>query len=137
MSIKIVSACLAGINCRYDGQNKKNEQIIKLISQGKAVPICPEQLGGLSTPRSPAEIQDNKVINKDGQDVTNNYLKGAEEAVKLAKEINCQEAIFKNNSPMCGSTKIYDGSFTGRLIDGEGILVQMLRKEGIKISSMD
>ncbi len=129
----IVSACLAGINCKYDGQNNSNQKVIKLVKEGNAIPVCPEQLGGLPTPRIPAEIIGNKVINKNGEDVTEYFLKGALESLKIAKLINCQKAIFKSNSPSCGFGKIYDGTFTGKLIDGNGICAQIFEKHNIQI----
>ena len=114
----IVSACLTGINCRYDGKNNLNEKIIKLVQNGDAIPICPEQLGGLTTPRTPAEISGNKVITRSGNDVTIQFQKGAIETLKIAKLLNCKTAIFKENSPSCGSKNIYDGTFSDNLIKG-------------------
>jgi len=129
----IVSACLAGINCRYDGKNNSHQKIIKLVKEGNAIPVCPEQLGGLPTPRIPAEIIGNKVFNINGEDVTECFLNGALETLKIAKLVNCQKAIFKSNSPSCGFGKIYNGSFSGKLTDSNGICAQILKENNIKI----
>ena len=135
--MKIVSACLAGIKCRWDGEAKPCQKVIDLVKQGKAISVCPEQLGGLTTPRSPAEQKDNKVFTKDGKDVTSQFEKGAEEALKIAKLANCNEAIMKTKSPSCGSGKIYDGTFSGKLIDGDGVFAKILKKNNIKIFTED
>ncbi len=135
--MKIVSACLAGIKCRWDGESKPCQKVIDLVKQGKAISVCPEQLGGLTTPRSPAEQKDNKVFTKDGKDVTSQFEKGAEEALKIAKLANCNEAIMKTKSPSCGSGKIYDGTFSGKLIDGDGVFAKILKKNNIKIFTED
>jgi len=135
MSLKIVSACLAGVNCRYDCQHKEDADITKLVSEGKAIPVCPEQLGGLPTPRIPAERKGDKVISKDGRDVTEQYLMGANEVLKIVDMCQIKEAILKDKSPMCGCGQIYDGNFTGKLIKGDGVLTELLKKRGIKITS--
>jgi len=131
----LVSACLAGIACRYDGESKPDQYVCRLVAEGKALPVCPEQLGGLSTPRIPSEIRGDQVVNQQGEDVSDHYRKGAKEALGLAKMCGCQKAILKDNSPMCGVTKIYDGTFTGKLVKGEGILTTLLKKDGITIES--
>lgn len=135
MSLKIVSACLAGIDCNYKGESRPCEKIIQLVEEGKAIPLCPEKLGGLPTPRSPAEQKDDRVITDEGEDVTEEFKKGAEEVLKTAKLIKCKEAILKAKSPSCGSKRIYDGTFTGKLIEGEGITAKLLRKNGIKVKN--
>ena len=129
----IVSACLVGINCRYDGGNNTDQKVIELINKGIAIPVCPEQLGGLTTPRIPAEIIGNKVINKNGEDVTGYFEKGARETLQITKLANCQKAILKQNSPSCGYGKIYDGTHTGKIIAGKGITAKLLEDNGIKI----
>lgn len=128
----IVSACLTGINCRYDGEGKPCEFVIRLVAEGKAIPICPEQLGGLTTPRLPAEIKNNRVIRKDGVDVTAEFKRGADEAIKLAELVGAKSAILKARSPSCGFGKIYDGTFTGVLVDGNGIFAEMCKDKGIE-----
>ena len=129
----IVSACLVGINCRYDGGNNANQEIIKMVKKGIAVPVCPEQLGGLSTPRIPAEIIGNRVVNKNGEDVTDYFKKGAQETLQLTKLGNCQKAILKQNSPSCGCGKIYDGTHSGTIITGKGITAKLLENNGIEV----
>lgn len=129
----LISACLAGVNCRYDGGNCYNEKIMELVKNGEAILVCPEQLGGLSTPRVPAEIINGKVITKDGIDVTEEYKKGATEVLKLAKCLNINKAIFKSKSPSCGCGIIYDGTFSGNKVNGNGITTQVLLDNGINV----
>ena len=129
----LVSACLAGVNCKYNGGNNYNEKIMELVRSGEAILVCPEQLGGLSTPRVPAEILDNKVITKDGRDVTKEYNRGAEEVLRLCKELNITKAILKANSPSCGCGTIYDGTFTGTKINDNGITTRLLLENGIDV----
>ncbi|MBN2281594.1 MAG: DUF523 domain-containing protein [Candidatus Marinimicrobia bacterium] len=133
--MKLVSACLAGIDCAYDGKARSCEKVIELVKKGEALPVCPEQLGGLPTPRIPAEIQKGKVINQAGQDVSANYHKGAEEALKIAKMANCREAILKSNSPSCGKGIIYDGTFNHVKVQGNGVFTAMLLKEGLQVKT--
>jgi uncharacterized protein YbbK (DUF523 family) len=139
----IVSACLCGINCRYDGGNTLNEEILKLLQEGKAIPVCPEQLGGKTTPREAHEIYNGtgadvlegkcKVKGIAGEDSTEEFLKGAYETLCIAKACNAKVAILKAKSPSCGCGKIYDGTFTGNKIDGNGITAELLKRNGIKI----
>lgn len=133
----IVSGCLVGINCKYNGENNYDERIFNLVKEGKAVPVCPEQWGGLKTPRNPAEIKCSNqcvnVITNKGEDVTVQYKRGAEEVVALAKKIGATEAILQPRSPSCGKGQIYDGSFEKKLIDGNGITADLLIKNGIKV----
>lgn len=133
----LVSSCLLGINCKYSGGNNYQEKILKLVKEGKAIFACPEQLGGLTTPRLPAEIvyKDNKryVINKEGRDVTEEYERGAEEVLKILKEMNITKVIFKSKSPSCGCGQIYDGTFSNKLIKGNGITTQLLIDNGIEV----
>lgn len=132
----LISACLLGVSCRYDGLSKPlDAKIIEnLRSRYHLIPICPEIFGGLPTPRIPAEIQaDRRVLRKDGKDITDEYKKGAKEALRLAKLFDCKLAILKERSPSCGSGVIYDGSFTGNKTNGDGIAAELLKKEGIRI----
>ncbi|WP_010135037.1 DUF523 domain-containing protein [Ochrovirga pacifica] len=131
--MKIVSACLANIPCRFDGKAKPNQQIIELVAQGKAITVCPEELGGLSTPRISAEKLGDKIINKNGEDVTQQYQNGALKALNIALENKCTEAILKSKSPSCGCGKIYDGTFTGQLVHGDGVFCKLLKKHHLKI----
>ncbi len=133
--MKIVSACLAGINCGFDGGTYPIEKVVELVKQGKAIPVCPEQLGGLSTPREKHQIKNGKVISESGKDKTKEFQKGAEEALKIALLCNCEEAILKERSPSCGCCKVYDGSFSGKLVKGQGFFAKLLRENNIKVKS--
>ncbi|XOB42375.1 MAG: DUF523 domain-containing protein [Candidatus Nealsonbacteria bacterium] len=130
---KICSACLLGINCRYDGKSKPNDKIIELLKKEILIPVCPEQLGGLSTPREPAEQKGKKVITKSGKDVTESFEKGAKQVLELAKLFDIKEAILKQKSPSCGCGQIYDGSFSSRIIQGDGVTASLLKTNGIKV----
>lgn len=131
----VVSACLYGHCCKYDGTNNllrdKTFQILK--NTGRLIPVCPEELGGLSTPRVPCEINDGKVFNKDGVDVTSEFELGAEKALAIAKENRVRVAIFKQSSPSCGCKMIHDGTFTGTKIKGEGIAARKFVEAGIPV----
>ena len=129
----IVSACLLGVSCRYDGNSKPNEKIINLKEKYNLRPICPEIMGGLPTPRMSAEIKDGRVKTENGIDVTEEYKKGADEALKLARLFGCKKAILKENSPSCGCGKIYNGEFTRTLKDGNGITAELFIKNGIDV----
>ena len=131
----IVSACLAGVQCRYDGAGKPCEAVIRLVAEGKAMPVCPEQLGGLPTPRMSAELKGGKIIRKDGVDVSDEFNKGAQEALKLAKLVGAKEAILKSRSPSCGVGKIYDGSFSGTLIEGDGVFAALCKSNDIEVKT--
>ncbi len=137
----LVSACLVGINCKYNGGNNYNEKIYNLVKEGKAIPVCPEQLGGLKTPRYPSEIKfcKNKrcVINNQGEDVTENFVRGANEVLNLVKKLNINKAILKSRSPSCGYKKVYSGNFDGKLVNGNGILTDLLLENNIEIISSD
>jgi uncharacterized protein YbbK (DUF523 family) len=131
--MKLVSACLAGVKCRYDGSAKPCKKVIELVKKGQAIPVCPEQLGGLPTPRIASEQKGNKVFNKEGKDLTKEFEKGAQEALNIAKIAGCKEAILKSKSPSCGFGLIYDGSFTGKLIKGDGVFAELLKANNIKV----
>lgn len=128
-----VSSCLLGINCKYNGKSNYNESILKLKEKYELVPICPEVLGGLPTPRIPSEIINDKVINKEGIDVTYNYNLGAQKALKILKDNNISIVILKAKSPSCGKNKIYDGTFTSTLIDGNGVTVKLFLENNITV----
>ena len=133
----IVSACLVGCQCRYDGGTQPREDLIKLYQAGKLIPVCPEQLGGLPTPRDPAEQIGNKLITNQGADVTAEYAKGAQEALRLTQEVKAKKAYLKSRSPMCGKDTIYDGTFSGTLTKGNGVFTQQLLKHNIEVVSID
>ena len=127
----LVSACLLGLSCRYDGKSAPNEEIIKLAERHELIPVCPEQLGGLPTPREPAEIKDGRVMTRDGAEVTEQFERGAEQTVQLAKLLGCTAAVLTERSPSCGCGKIYDGSFCGKTVVGNGITAKKLIQSGI------
>lgn len=129
----IVSACLFGCDCRYKGDNCKNEELFALSKRHALVPVCPEQLGGLPTPRNPAEICGDKVISNVGKDVTGEYQKGAETALYIAKAVGADAAVLKANSPSCGKGSIYDGTFTGNKTAGNGVTAKAFFEAGIPI----
>lgn len=139
----IVSACLCGLNTRYDGKSNLNEKVIKLLREGKAIVVCPEQLGGMSTPRPPHEIRSGtgaevldgfaKVIGIDGADSTKEFIAGAYEVLKLYKSTGAKAAILKAKSPSCGCGDIYDGTFSSTKIKGNGVTAELLIRSGIKV----
>ncbi|MFW6008755.1 MAG: DUF523 domain-containing protein [archaeon] len=135
----IISACLAGVNCKYNGENNKNDKALQLVNKGKAIILCPEILGGLDIPRIPCEIVEinnkSRVINKKGIDKTTEFYKGAKKTLEIAKIIGANKAILKSKSPSCGVGKIYDGSFSGKLVDGNGITADLLIENGIEVIS--
>lgn len=133
----IVSACLLGSKVRYDGKEKKNSKVIELVDYFNIIPICPEVDGGLKIPRDPCEIVSDKVLTKEGKDCTKEYHLGSEKALHLAKYKNIRFAILKEGSPSCGVKKIYDGSFSNRLISGSGITAKAFIDAGIKVYSED
>ena len=129
----MISRCLMGDNCRWDGGNNLVPELRELYERGLAVPVCPEQLGGLSTPRLPSEIRGDRVIMHDGTDVTDNFRRGAERALAIGLKQGCACAVTKAKSPSCGCGTVYDGTFTGTLVPGDGIFVQMLKEAGIPV----
>lgn len=136
-NMKICSACLLGIKCRYDGKVKRNGKAINLFKKETLIPVCPEQLGGLPTPREPSEQKGKKIFTKSGKDVSKNFEKGAKEVLKIAKLYNIKEAILKQRSPSCGCGQIHDGTFSGRVIKGDGVTAALLRKNGIRVITED
>jgi len=129
----LVSACLLGLNCKYSGGNNISERIVELKNRYNLIPVCPEQLGGLATPRNPAEISKGLIFDSQGKDVTEYFKKGARETLALAKLFNCPIAILKSKSPSCGIDRVYDGTFEGRLVPGMGMTAQLLKESGITV----
>ena len=129
----LVSACLLGIPCRYDGQAKPCEAVIALAKTHTLIPFCPEIYGGLATPRTPAELHCGRVVTKDGRDVTENYVSGAAIGLSLYRTLGCDGAICKAKSPSCGVGAIYDGTFTGTLLPGDGVTAALLKANGIEV----
>ena len=129
----LVSACLIGENCKYSGGNNRCERVLSFLEGKEYIAVCPEALGGLPTPRDPSEIKGDKVISIKGKDVTNNFLKGAEETLKIADKNKAKLIILKSKSPSCGCGRVYDGSFSKTLVDGDGIACKLLKDNGYKI----
>jgi uncharacterized protein YbbK (DUF523 family) len=131
----IISTCLCGNNTKYNGGNNLIDRLNEIEAKFNLIHICPEVFGGLSTPRNPSEILGDKVISNKGLDVSNNFINGANQAVELAKKYNVKYALLKEGSPSCGVHKIYDGTFTGTKIDGNGITTFMLKELGVIVFS--
>ena len=133
----LISACLIGENVKYDGGNNLHSLARSLYESGQAIPVCPEVLGGLSIPRVPSEMVGSRVIAADGTDVTAQFHRGAEQTLALAKKHHIKTAILQARSPSCGSQTVYDGSFSGRLIPGQGITTRLLEAHGIEVITID
>ena len=131
----LISACLLGLACRYDGESKPLDKALlcALMERWQLVPVCPEQLGGLATPRAPAERQGAQVVSAAGGDVTAQYQQGAAQTCFLCSLFGCEDALLKERSPSCGSGKVYDGSFSGTLTAGSGVTAQALKARGVRI----
>ncbi len=129
----LVSACLLGCPCRYDGNSKPNAQVLALRERHTLVPVCPEQLGGLPTPRPAAERKNGGVFTRAGADVTEQYVRGGAQAVYLARLFDCGCAILKARSPACGKSRIYDGTFSDTLTEGHGVAAEALLEAGIRV----
>jgi len=134
----MVSSCLAGINCRYDGGNNRVEEIAKMVAEGKAIPVCPEVFGGLPIPRGCCEIVvdekgERRIKTKDGNDYTKEFEDGARKTLEIARVLDIDTAILQQRSPSCGYGKIYDGSFSGKLIEGNGFATDLFSANGIKV----
>ena len=139
----LVSACLAGEPCAYDGRPRPCPVVERLVREGRAVTVCPECLGGLPVPRLPAEIENGsgldvlagraRVVNRRGRDVTEAFLRGAQAALAIAREQGLRTAILRSRSPSCGCGRIYDGTFTGRLRPGDGVTAALLREAGLRV----
>lgn len=131
----LISACLLGTACRYDGAAKPMDAALldRLLAAYDLIPVCPEQLGGLETPRPPSERQGDRVIMRSGRDVTENYRRGAAQALFLAQRFGCSKALLKERSPSCGCGSIYDGTFTGTLTAGNGVTAELLKACGIAV----
>lgn len=129
----LVSACLLGCPCRYDGAAKADPRVLALMERHTLIPVCPEQLGGLPTPRLPSERREGGVFDRGGKDVTVQYRQGAEEVLRLARLYGCTHAVLKERSPSCGSGQIYDGSFSHVLVPGSGVAAELLAQNGITV----
>lgn len=131
----LVSACLLGTPCRYDGKSKPCTELDRLREKFRLIPVCPEVMGGLDTPRLPCEMQGSKVIRKDGADLTEPYQKGAQAALAVATAEGVNLALLKEKSPSCGSRFRYDGTFSGTLVEGQGLSAALLKENGIRVYS--
>ena len=129
----LVSACLLGENCKYSGGNNYSPAAAALAERSELIPVCPEQLGGLPTPRVPAERVGDRVLTRDGADVTDAYRLGAEKTLETALANGVKRAALQERSPSCGCGAIYDGTFSGRLVPGDGVTAALLREHGIEI----
>ena len=127
----LVSACLLGVKCKYSGGDNLCPAVAALAERFWLIPVCPEQMGGLPTPRPASERSGDRIVSRDGTDVTEQFARGARETLRLAKLLRCEGAVLKSRSPSCGSGAIYDGCFTGTLIPGDGVTAQLLKKHGI------
>ena len=133
----MVSACLAGENCKYNGGNNRNKKVEALFNGNRIIPICPEVMGGLPTPRVPSEIVHGIVMNKDGVNVDREYRCGAEMALKIAEREQPDLVILQSRSPSCGVKQRYDGTFTGTLIDGPGLTAELLMRHGFRVVDVE
>ena len=133
----MVSACLLGENCKYSGGNNRNEKVLAYVAGHEVIPVCPEVMGGLPTPRVPAEIVHGVVINREGVNVDQEYRLGAQKALEIAREREIDLAILQSRSPSCGVKEIYDGTFTGTRIPGQGITAKLLSDNGFAVMDAD
>ena len=133
----LVSACLTGRACRYDGKAAPCGRVLELARSGQVLPVCPEELGGLPVPREPAELAGDRVIARSGADLTRAFERGAAEALRLGLEQGCTVAVLKSRSPSCGCGRIYDGTFSGRLVPGDGVFARLAREAGLEVVCED
>lgn len=133
----VVSACLAGVACRYDGRTTPHPAVLALMRLGRALPVCPEQLGGRPTPRSPCEMLHGRVLDLEGTDLTEAFERGAAEAWRLARQTGCRTAVLKARSPACGCGHVYDGTFSGRLVPGDGVFAALLKMQGLAVVELN
>lgn len=143
---KAISACMAGIPCRFDGQAKPTRTALELVERDEAILVCPEEMGGLPTPRRPVEIVGGdgedvllghaKVLTADGEDVTAQYVAGAKKAADVVEDSKVNSALLKSKSPACGCSRIYDGSHSGTLVDGVGVFAAELKRRGIRVEEI-
>ena len=131
----LVSACLLGVGCRYDGKNNQVPRLAELMKKHTCIPVCAEIFGGLPTPRVPAERRGSKVFNRDGEDVTEAFVRGTAEVLRLADLYGCKAALLKERSPSCGSHFVYDGTFTGTVVPGQGVTAALLAGRGVELFS--
>lgn len=131
----LISACLLGENCRYDGGGNYAPEVEALRERFELIPVCPERLGGLPTPRTPSERVGERVLTRSGEDVTEPFRRGAARALAAARAQGAVRAVLKERSPSCGSGCVYDGTFTGRVVPGRGVAAELLARHGIEVYS--
>lgn len=141
--MRLISACLCGVRCKYNGEDNAHPYFVEMLRCGEVIPVCPEQLGGLTTPRPPCEIQGGdglevlegkaRVVTRGGEDKSAAFVRGAKETLRLARITGAAEAILKSRSPSCGSGSVYDGTFSSETKDGDGVAAALLKKEGLRI----
>ncbi len=133
----VVSACLLGENCKYSGGNNRSEELLALFSGHEVIPVCPEVLGGLPVPRTPAEIVDGTVINRDGGSINDEFLRGASAALEICMQNKPDLVILQPRSPSCGVGRVYDGTFSGKLVPGNGVFAALALKNGFRVASAE
>ena len=133
----MVSACLAGENCKYNGGNNRNEKVLQMMAENEVIMVCPEQMGGLPTPRLPSEIVDGVVTAKDGRIVDGEFRAGAAKCVEIARREKPDLIVLQSRSPSCGVKQRYDGSFSGKLVDGAGVTAQLLMENGFRVVDVE
>ena len=127
----LISACLLGVDCKYDGGNNRHPLVERLGEKYDLVPVCPETWGGLAAPRPPAERVGDRILDREGRDLTDAFQRGARRALETARKSGCRRAVLKERSPSCGAGRIYDGTFTGATVPGDGVAAALLRAEGL------
>ena len=133
----MVSACLTGKNCKYNGENNRNEKVLALLEGNEVITVCPEQMGGLPTPRTPSEVRDGIVTMRDGTDVDREFRRGAEMCLEAAIRERPDLIVFQSRSPSCGPKQRYDGTFTGTLVDKPGITAELLMEHGFHVTDVE
>ena len=133
----MVSACLTGKNCKYNGENNRNEKVLALLEGNEVITVCPEQMGGLPTPRTPSEVRDGIVTMRDGTDVDREFRRGAEMCLETAMRERPDLIVFQSRSPSCGPKQRYDGTFTGTLVDKPGITAELLMEHGFQVTDVE
>ncbi|MTK54546.1 MAG: DUF523 domain-containing protein [Paludibacter sp.] len=131
--MKLCSSCLLGLVCRYNGESVPHEKVLRLAEEEVLIPVCPEQMGGLPTPRPAVELKNGRAITSDGEDITANFEAGARQVLEIARLYGIATVILKQRSPSCGCGQVYDGNFSGSVVPGNGITAQLLLDNGIKV----
>ncbi|MCI1654095.1 MAG: DUF523 domain-containing protein [Lachnospiraceae bacterium] len=133
----MISACLMGQNCKYNGGNNRNESVLRLAAENEVITVCPEVMGGLPTPRVPSELRNGRVTTKDGKDVDDAFRAGARQCLEIARREQPDLIILQSRSPSCGVKQRYDGTFSGRLTDGPGVTAELLIQNGFRVVDVE